>query len=295
MNSSVSIADKKALFRRIIGRQLAIYAAPLNGLTNTDQDACILSGARKFMGNPVKSECSKEFALPASNEGTFRNSVLTNHVKLVAFLDTIRDLNSDVATATAMRLKTVFRDHSDKDKKEVSPIASSTNKTSFTSQMIAQDNEAESSTGKRRTSFRLREYLYKCFDPHTSWMAKIQDLEVLARRVLVKKCADEASKAIKNNPIFANVDAPLYPTTSDLCGLKPEELKSRYKNPEHYPDFFNAAGNLSQDECRMLAMRHNSLMEMSMTGNRRCQESLNGKREDTTQTQHQTSSSTTKQ
>jgi hypothetical protein len=265
--------DKQGAFNDTVDDLLSHFSAQLNGLANTDQDACILTG--KQMGNPSPGECGKEFAI-SSKDGTFRNSPLTNHVKIMALLDAIRELNAPEAVSINTFLTKNYAEQYTKRFPDRKPGASLTRTI-----LMRDDKPPESANSKEvkvqpgskpKRSFRLQEYLFDCADPGTSWMAKIQDLEVLARKSLLKSCAPQAEVLIMRNAAFVDTSTPLFPATSDLCTFK-GDIKTIYKAPtaKSYPDFFGTQKTLSETECETLLATHGSLAEILETGRKRCQ------------------------
>jgi hypothetical protein len=276
-----SSADKQVAFNTIVDDLFGHFAAQINGLANTDQDACIFAGTQ--MGNPKPDVCGQEFAISSNKDGTFRNSALTNQLKMVALLDAIRELNSTEATAINAGLKKNYPEQfksrfgfTERRSEAGAATQTRTNEGDSAMEVFLTRNDVSSEQPKQRgfrRSYRLQDYLFKCPNAETSWMAKIQDLEVLARRSLVTNCGELVEREVSTNPEYADVSTPLYPATQDICSFEKSAIKNIYKEPKeaNYPDFFGQRKKLSGDQCDSLLRTHQSLAKISQMGQRKCQ------------------------
>jgi hypothetical protein len=274
-----SSADKQGAFNTVVDDLFGHFAAQINGLANTDQDACIFAGTQ--MGNPKPDVCGQEFAISTDKNGTFRNSALTNQLKMVALLDSIRELNSTEATVINAGLKKNYPDQfkarfgfTERRSEAGATSQTRTNEGDSAMEVFLTRNDVTSEQSKNRgfrRSYRLQDYLFKCPNAETSWMAKIQDLEVLARKSLVTNCAELVER--ESDPNFADTSIPLYPATQNICAFERSAVKNIYKSPTDntYPDFFGEKKKLSADQCNALLSTQKSLAKISQMGQRKCQ------------------------
>ena len=274
-----SSADKQVAFNTVVDDLFGHFAAQINGLANTDQDACIFSGTQ--MGNPKPDECGQEFAISSNKDGSFRNSALSNQLKIVAMLDAIRELNSTEATAINAGLKKHYPEQfksrfgsTERRSEAGATTQTRTNEGDSAMEVFLTRNDVSSEQHKHqgfRRSYRLQDYLFKCPNAETSWMAKIQDLEVLARRSLVANCAELVER--ESDPNFSDTSAPLFPATQDICTFERPAAKNIYKSPtdNSYPDFFGEKKKLNSDQCSALLSTQKSLAKISQMGQKKCQ------------------------